>query len=73
MEKPTIEQYKQARENNATLSEWICKSRAKQTNLIDALLEERDREKCYMSAFESNKEIISKYDFYEQVENGEND
>lgn len=70
MSKPTYEQYEQARKDNAALSEWICKSRAKQTDLIDALTEERGREKRYMIAFEYNKEIIARYDAFEQAEKG---
>ena len=48
-------------------------SRNRQTELIDALSDERDREKSLLIAYENAKRIIVTYDIYEQVKKGGND
>lgn len=68
MEKPTLEQYEQAIEHSAAISDWISTSRMKQTELIDKLAEERDREKWYLTALEYNRKIIMQYELYEALE-----
>lgn len=67
MEKPTLEQYEQAKKNIEAYADWISRSRSKQTELIDALSEERDREKALLDAYEKCRETIVAYDIYAQV------
>ena len=73
MEKPTLEEYEEAKNNIEFYAECIGWSRNRQTELIDALSEERDQEKSLLISYENAKRVIVAYDIYKQVENGEND
>lgn len=67
MSRPTLEQYEKAKHDLECYAEWIAKSRRTQTALIDALAEERDREKRYQEIYDKNREIVMAYDFYAQT------
>ena len=73
IKKPTLEEYEEAKNNIEFYSEWVGRSRNRQAELIDALSDERDREKSLLISYENAKRVIVAYDIYKQVENGEND
>ena len=73
IKKPTLEEYEEAKNNIEFYSEWVGRSRNRQAELIDALSDERDREKSLLIAYENAKRIIVTYDIYEQVKKGGND
>lgn len=66
--KPTKEQYEKSIEAKKNLSEWIRLSRKRQGQLIDDLCKERSLEKDYQGMYEAHKDIIRKYEIYEEIE-----
>lgn len=73
IKKPTLEEYEEAKNNIEFYAECIGWSRNRQTELIDALSDERDQEKSLLISYENAKRVIVAYDIYKQVEKGEND
>ena len=71
IKKPTLEEYEEAKNNIEFYSECVGRSRNRQAELIDALSDERDREKSLLISYENAKRVIVAYDIYKQVENGE--
>ena len=68
MQKPTKEQYENAKNNISYIENAIYLSRQRQTKLIDELSSERNTEKSYLSSLENNKEIVLIYETYEEIE-----
>ena len=66
--KPTQEEYEKAKEEMNTFAKWVGMARNKQTELIDALVIERENEKMYRKMYEKNKEVVSRYEIYEKIE-----
>ncbi len=66
--KPTREEYEKAKEEMNTFAKWVCLARNKQTELIDALAIERENEKMYRKLYEKNKEVVSRFEIYEKIE-----
>ena len=66
--KPSKEAYERAKENKAFASNalWACRKR--KDELIDALAKERENEKHYVELYELNRDIIRKYEIYEEME-----
>lgn len=67
IQKPTKEQYEQAKENISYLNNALYLSRQKQTKLIDELSAERETEKIYLSSLENNKETVLIYETYKSL------
>ena len=65
-QKPSKEQYEQAKENISYLNNALYLSRQRQTKLIDELSAERENEKMYLSSLEKNKETVLVYETYEK-------
>ena len=66
--KPSKEAYERAKENKAFASNalWACRKR--RDELIDELAKERESEKHYVELYELNRDIIRKYEIYEEME-----
>ena len=66
--KPSKEAYERAKENKAFASNalWACRKR--KDELIDALAKERESEKHYAEFYEMTRDIIRKYEIYEEIE-----
>ena len=66
--KPSKEAYERAKENKKFASDalWACRKR--RDELIDALAKERENEKSYMELYEMNRDIVRKYEIYEEIE-----
>ena len=67
--KPTKEEYEKAKEDKKFASDalWMCRKR--KDELIDALAKERDSEKLYMELYEKHRDIIRRYEIYDEIEN----
>ena len=66
--KPSKEEYEQAKEGKKYASEALWLSRKRRDELIDALAQERESEKFYMELYEKHRDIIRKYEIYEELE-----
>lgn len=66
--KPTKEQYEKSIEAKKSLSEWIRLSRKRQEQLIDDLCKERSLEKDYQGIYEAHKDLIRRYEIYQEIE-----
>ena len=66
--KPTEEEYLKAKEEMSTFAKWVRLARNRQTELIDSLAVERENEKLYLGMYEKNKDIVSRYEIYEELE-----
>ena len=66
--KPSKEAYERAKENKKFASEALWRCRKRRDELIDALAQERDNEKNYVELYELNRDIIRKYEIYEELE-----
>ena len=66
--KPTREAYEKAKQDRefAATSLHLCRKR--RDELIDALAEARESEKFYMELYEKHREIIRRYEIYEELE-----
>lgn len=69
IQKPSKEQYEQAKENISYLNNALYLSRQRQTKLIDELSTERENEKMDLSLLEKNKETVLVYETYESLNN----
>lgn len=66
--KPTKAQYEESKVAKASLSDWICRSRKRQEELMDELLKEHNSEKDYRGMYEAHKDVIRRYELYEELE-----
>lgn len=66
--KPTKEQYEKSKKLRSELSDWIHRSRKRQNKLLDELFEERRAEKDYLGLYEAHKDLIRRYEIYEELE-----
>ena len=66
--KPAKEEYEKAKEGKKFASDalWMCRKR--KDELIDALAKERESEKFYMELYEKHRDIIRRYEIYEEIE-----
>ena len=69
IQKPSKEQYEQAKKNISYLNNALYLSRQRQTKLIDELSAERENEKMDLSSLEKNKETVLVYETYESLNN----
>lgn len=68
--KPSKEEYERAKSDMEFASHALSLSRKNKNKLLDELLAEHQREIIYLQMYETQREIIRKYDFYEEVEKG---
>ena len=66
--KPSKEAYEKAKKDKefAATSLHLCRKR--RDELIDALAKERESEKFYTELYEKHRDIIRKYEIYEEME-----
>jgi hypothetical protein len=66
--KPSKEAYEKAKKDKefAATSLHLCRKR--RDELIDALAKERESEKFYMDLYEKHRDIIRRYEIYEELE-----
>ena len=66
--KPSKEVYEKAKKDKDYASTALFLCRKRRDNLIDELVREREHEKLYMDMYEKQKDIIRKYEIYEELE-----
>ena len=69
MNKPTIDEYNEARQNVFLFNDWIRRCKEEQDELMDRIAESRKNEKFYKEALEKVKETVLIYETYEKVDN----
>lgn len=69
MDKPTTEQYNDARANITMLKDCILYEKQQIDELLDKICSSKERIKIYENSLERNKEIITAYEMYEKYEN----
>ena len=65
--KPTREQYEKSKAAKASLADWMRRSRKRQEELLDELLKERAQEKDYQGMYEAHKDLVRRYEIYEEL------
>ena len=66
--KPSKDAYDRAKQNLKFASDCLRLCRKRRDELIDELAQERENEKSYAELYEMNKDIIRKYEIYEELE-----
>lgn len=66
--KPSREQYEKSKELKRDLSSWIQRSRKRQQALLDDLIKERSVEKGYVGLYEAHRDLVRRYELYEEIE-----
>ena len=66
--KPTKEQYEKSKKLKADVSHWIRESKKRQEALIDQLCKERACEKDYTEIYEAHRDVVRRYEIYEEIE-----
>ena len=66
--KPSKEAYERAKKDREYVGTSLHLCRKRRDELIDALAKERDNEKLYMELYERHRDIIRKYEIYEELE-----
>jgi hypothetical protein len=66
--KPTKEQYEKSKQSKHDLSDWIRRSRKRQDELLDELFRERAAEKDYKGMYEAHRDLVRRYELYEEIE-----
>lgn len=66
--KPTKEQYEKSKETKMYLYDWIRRSKKRQEELLDELVRERTCEKDYRGLYEAHKDLVRRYELYEEIE-----
>lgn len=66
--KPSKEAYEKAKQDREFAATSLHMCRKRRDELIDALAKERDAEKLYMELYEKHRDLIRKYEIYEELE-----
>ena len=66
--KPSKEAYEKAKKDKEFAANALHICRKRRDELIDALAKERNSEKFYMELHEKHRDIIRKYEIYEELE-----
>jgi hypothetical protein len=66
--KPTKEQYEVSKKMLSDLSDWIRRAKKRQDELLDELFKERQAEKDYIGLYKAHKDLIRRYEIYEEIE-----
>ena len=66
--KPSKEAYEKAKKDKEYASNALFLCRKRRDDLIDELSREREHEKFYMEQYEKHRDIIRKYEIYEELE-----
>jgi hypothetical protein len=68
LSKPSKEEYEKSLKECEYFAGCLKLSRARRDELLDALCEERSAEKTYLEMYEKHRDIIRKYEIYEELE-----
>lgn len=66
---PTEQQYLESKKAANEFAAWLRTCRARQTELIDRLCSERESEKLYKENYEHHRDIVRRYEIYEEMKN----
>lgn len=66
--KPSKEEYEASKKEQVYFSDCIRLSRQRQNELLDTLCEERSAEKMYMEIYEKHREIVRRYEIFEEIQ-----
>ena len=66
--KPTKEEYEKAKAEKEYFGGCLHLSRKRRDELIDELCKEREAEKHYREMYEQYKDIVRRYEIYEEIE-----
>lgn len=66
--KPSKDEYEKSLKEREYFASCLRLSRARQSELLDALCEERSHEKLYLESYEKHREITRRYELYEEIE-----
>jgi hypothetical protein len=69
--KPTEEQYENSKKMKAMLADWLHRSKKLQEELLDELFKERTAEKDYRGLYEAHRDIVRRYEIYQEIEANE--
>lgn len=70
LDKPSKEAYEKAKKDREYTANALFLCRKRRDDLIDELSREREHEKLYMEMYEKHREIIRRYEIYEELESG---
>lgn len=66
--KPSKEEYEKAKKDKEYAANALFLCRKRRDDLIDELSREREHEKFYMEQYEKHRDVIRKYEIYEELE-----
>lgn len=66
--KPTKEEYEKAKKDKEYAANALFLCRKRRDDLIDELAKERDHEKFFLELYEKHRDIIRRYEIYEELE-----
>jgi hypothetical protein len=66
--KPSKEEYEKAKRDKEYAANCLFLSRKRRDDLIDELSRERAHEKLYMEMYEKHRDIIRRYEIYQEIE-----
>lgn len=66
--KPSKDAYDRAKQNLMFASDSLRLCRKRRDELIDELAQERENEKNYIALYEMNRDIVRRYEIYEELE-----
>jgi hypothetical protein len=67
LSKPSKEEYEKAKKDKEYAANALFLCRKRRDDLIDELCREREHEKLYMEMYEKHRDIIRKYEIYEEI------
>lgn len=68
--KPTPEAYEKAKEEYKSFCSWASLARKRKNELLNELIVEHQNEQLYLKFAEERREIIRRYEVYNEIENG---
>ena len=66
--KPSKEEYEKAKKDKEYAANALFLCRKRRDDLIDELSREREHEKLYIELYEKHRDIIRRYEIYEEIE-----
>lgn len=67
MATPTKEEYEEAMRNVIYLKDWIVRENERRDNLINQLCISQESLKAYKESLDYYKEIVQKYEIYQEI------
>ena len=66
--KPTVQEYEASKKECEYFSRCVSLARKRQNELLDELCKERSNEKFYAEQYKKHKDIVRRYEIYEELE-----